>query len=1499
MAAVNKNTDLTGPSCSDSSVSKLEFSDPLFLHPTDTSSTPIISFKLSGTENYKVWSCAMTLALQTKNKVGFVNGNCKKPETDVSLQEQWERCNSVVLSWILSSVSEELYLGQIFSNNAKIVWDELKETYDKVDGSVTFNLHHRINSLTQSGLSLSEYYHKLNSLWRQFDSLVNLPVCTCESSIRLKEHNQLIKLMQFLMGLDEVYAPVRSNILTSDPIPDVKTAFSILSRDESHRNSHVSGVTNKSTSTAFVTKPNEWTNKNNQNNKRFNRNTNLVCKYCNMNGHTIDRCYEIVGYPPGFKKKTSNNAGTSNQSSVSVKSDQCAGSSFPFTSDQVQKLMSLISNKPETSELQSCAAGKTVMSNHVFSFLKCRFFNFNTDISTYSTYVGLIIDSGASQHMTHNAKMLFDVINVSHLNLTVAHPNGTVAQVNQVGNFKLTEKLILKDVLVVPGYHVSLISVHKLSKDNKVKVIFDESKCLIQDSTQEFLLGTGSERGGLYYFDSEKRLVNNNIVSCVLSKCIWHNRLGHPSDQVLGILKTKLNIENIASIEPCEVCHKAKQTRESFPLSEHKSSNLGDLVHLDVWGPYKVSSREGYKYFLTVVDDYTRAVWLFLLKGKHEVLDHVEMFYKLLKTQFDKSVKVFRSDNGTEFINKSFESFTVSNGIIHQTSCVYTPQQNGIVERKHRHLLNVARSLMFQGGLPLNMWSECVLTSTYLINRLPTAVLNGKSPYELIYNTQPNLSHLKSFGCLCFATILNNKDKFSSRSEKCVFVGYSFNKKGYKLYSLDNKCMIFSRDVKFYETVYPFKNESLTTDYVFKQNEIDCINFFDEIHIPKENSADEPNDEERENTNSGGTIGSLETADTSTSSKDLSYTQHLDITQSLDESQVLGSSDKVSQNSESAALNDVYDLSEGEDKNNSDSLVLSNVNSEVSTTIRKSNRPSKLRAKLGEYELDGKVKYGIDRVVNYSVLTPENYVFSTNLNKIVEPKTFAEASVDNRWIEAMNQEMEALNRNGTWKITELPSNRKPIGCKWVYKVKYKSNGEVERFKARLVAKGYNQKEGIDYEETFSPVVKIVTVRCLLSVAVQNKWPIYQLDINNAFLYGELVEDVYMTLPDGYFSKSDNRVCKLLKSLYGLKQAPRKWNEKLTQVLLENGFEQSKSDYSLFTKSKNDLFLVVLVYVDDILVTGNNEVEINKFKGFLSSKFLIKDLEKLKYFLGIEVLENGHGGLCLNQRKYCLELLSEFGMLACKPENTPLGGQLSWMVSKGNCKSDKPLVGINNYQKLVGKLIYLTLTRPDISYAVHCLSQFMHAPLESHLKLAFKVLRYLKGSPGTGISFNPSESLCLKAFADSDWAKCRMTRRSVTGYTVFLGSNLVSWKSKKQSVVARSSAEAEYRAMCTVTCEVIWVLKILDELKVNIELPISVNCDNSSALQIAANPVFHEQTKHFGIDLYFLREKVAAGLIKTVKIKSEENVADLFTKGLSTKIHKGFCDELGLINLYSK
>ncbi|XP_071729158.1 uncharacterized protein [Rutidosis leptorrhynchoides] len=838
-------------------------------------------------------------------------------------------------------------------------------------------------------MSLSDYYHGLNTLWKQYDAMVKLPSCTCAAAPEFQNHNKILKLNRFLMGLDDGFMHIRSNLLLRDPIPDVKTAFAVISREESHRSI------------------------------------------------------------------------TSNQSSSK-------GQNTAFLS-QVRNIGSNQSN------------------------------NNNNNINEYNR--------GPNS-------------NLKYFNLKISHSNGTVAKIRKIENLKLSNDITLYDVLVVPGNCVSLLSVSKMTTDSNLFVGFDNQKCYIQDLKSRNILGTCSIHKGLYVFDNkEGEFLSYLVIPQVLFYTFCQN---------------KLNIDKKDIEISCEICLKAKQTRDPFPLSEHKTTELGDLLHMDLWGPYRVVSKEGYS------------------------------------TQFNKKVKIIRTDNGTEFVNFQMSNLINSLGIIHQTTIPYTPQQNEVAERKHRHLLNIPRLM-----------------------KVP--MMKGEDYQMKIARCQPLL-------------------------------------------------------------------------------------------LP---AGPEP---------------------------------------------------------------------------------------------RRSDRQSTFPRKDDDYIIEGKVKYGIEKVVNYSNLSHNNYCFISSLNKSTELKTYSQAVTDPNWQAAMNDEMEALYRNNTWVLTELPSGRKPIGCRWIYKIKYRSTGEIERYKARLVAKGYSQKEGIDYDETFSPVVKMVNVRY----------------INNAFLYGDLTEDVYMELPQGYFPENE-------------------------------------------TNSSGSLFMALLVYVDDIVITD------------------------------------------------------EFGLVGCKPVGAPLEANLT--ISSEPTKSDPLLDNVTEFQKLIGKLIYLTMTRPDISFSVQCLSQFMHSPLQSHLKIALRLLRYLKASLGKGVLITKSDSNSLVAYLEADWGKCTSTRKSVTGYAVFFCNSLVSWKSKKQATVSRSSTESEYRAMASVTCEILWIIKILTDLHCNNLLPVRLFYDNRSAIQLAANPVFHERSKHFEIDLHVVRQKSVSGVIEIVNIDSEKQIADIFIKGLGINQHNFFCDHLNLVDMF--
>lgn len=384
----------------------------------------------------------------------------------------------------------------------------------------------------------------------------------------------------------------------------------------------------------------------------------------------------------------------------------------------------------------------------------------------------------------------------------------------------------------------------------------------------------------------------------------------------------------------------------------------------------------------------------------------------------------------------------------------------------------------------------------------------------------------------------------------------------------------------------------------------------------------------------------------------------------------------------------------------------------------------------------------------------------------------------------------------------------------------------------------------------------------------------------------------MTPPPGYNPKGKNLVCRLQKSLYGLKQASRQWFEKFSTTLKEAGFIQSAVDYSLFTSSHGSCFTAVLVYVDDVIITGNDNATISHLKSFLNSKFRIKDLGLLKYFLGIEVARSATG-LFLSQRKYLLDILKDTGFLDSKPAPFPMEQHLRLVAN-----DEAPLINPESYRRLVGRLIYLTITWPDLTYSVHMLSQFMHKPGKSHLDAAHRVLRYLKGTPNHGFLLPSTCNLQLSAYSNSDWASCPTSRRSTTGYITFLGASPISWCTKKQSTVARSSAEAEYRSMATTSCELTWLKYLLTDLGVTHPKPMELHCDNQAALHIAANPVFHERTKHIELDCHLIREKIQSGLISTAYVPSRCQLADIFTKPLGREQFLFLLSKLGVSDLHS-
>ncbi|RVX17820.1 Retrovirus-related Pol polyprotein from transposon RE1 [Vitis vinifera] len=817
--------------------------------------------------------------------------------------------------------------------------------------------------------------------------------------------------------------------------------------------------------------------------------------------------------------------------------------------------------------------------------------------------------------------------------------------------------------------------------------------------------GIGRESQGLYHLTSD-----SSPAICISTDAplLIHNRLGHPS--LSKFQKMVPRFSTLSSL-PCESCQLGKHTRVSFPKRlNNRAKSPFELVHTDVWGPCRTASTLGFQYFVTFIDDYSRS---------------------------------------------QFTSFMSHHGILHQSSCAHTPQQNGVAERKNRHLVETARTLLLHNHVPFRFWGGRCSYACYLINRMPSSVLHDQIPHSLLFPDQP-LYFLppRVFGCTCFVHILTpGQDKLSAKAMKCLFLGYSRLQKGYRCYSLETHRYFISADVTFFEDS-PFFS---TTSESLPVSEV--------LPIPIVSPPD-------------------------------------------------------------AMPLDHFRF-----------IIVALVSLLLSLFLRH----------LLTHFLS--LRLHLPRLCLLLMTYPLLFGKSTH-----------EALSHPGWRQAMVDEMAALHSNGTWDLVVLPSGKSTVGCRWVYAVKVGPDGQVDRLKARLVAKGYTQVYGSDYGDTFSLLPRLLLSACFCP------W----------LLCGE-----------------SGLVCRLRRSLYGLKQSPRAWFSRFSSVVQEFGMLRSTADHSVFYHHNSlGQCIYLVVYVDDIVITGSDQDGIQKLKQHLFTHFQTKDLGKLKYFLGIEIAQSS-SGVVLSQRKYALDILEETGMLDCKPVDTPMDPNVKLVPGQG-----EPLGDPGRYRRLVGKLNYLTITRPDISFPVSVVSQFLQSPCDSHWDAVIRILRYIKSTPGQGVLYENRGHTQVVGYTDADWAGSPTDRRSTSGYCVFIGGNLISWKSKKQDVVARSSAEAEYRAMALATCELIWLRHLLQELRFGKDEQMKLICDNQAALHIASNPVFHERTKHIEVDCHFIREKIASGCVATSFVNSNDQLADIFTKSLRGPRIKYICNKLGAYDVYA-
>ncbi|RVW51141.1 Retrovirus-related Pol polyprotein from transposon TNT 1-94 [Vitis vinifera] len=1339
------------------------------------SGSPMItSEKLVGSENYLSWSASVELWFMGQGyEDHLVTQEADIPEVD---RVQWRKIDAQLCSVLWQSVDPRILLHLQAYKTCFKFWTQAKGLYTN-DIQRLYKVTSAIVHLSQQDLDLSTYIGQIASLKEQFLTVMPLTPDVGAQQTQLDKFFMVLTLI----GLRPDLEPIRDQILGSSSVPSLDDVFArLLLVPEVEANVLIAPIAINLATLAIVA---------------ISYMEDLLALPI-WPSPLILRCLSLRA-PPHLRHL---------RLPISYMEDLLALPIWP------SPLILRLPQPPSSSASQTSQASIASVAQPG---------NASACLTHTSSLGPWILDSGASDHLSGNKDLFSSITTTSDLP-TVTLANGSQTVAKGIGLALPLPSLPLTSVLYTPECPFNLISISKITRTLNCSITFSDKFVTLQDRSTGKTIGIGRESQGLYHLTSD-----SSPAVCISTDAplLIHNRLGHPS--LSKFQKMVPRFSTLSSL-PCESCQLGKHTRVSFPKRlNNRAKSPFELVHTDVWGPCRTASTLGFQYFVTFIDDYSRCTWLFLMKNRAELFSIFQKFYTEIQTQFNISIRVLRSDNAREYFSAQFTSFMSHHGILHQSSCAHTPQQNGVAERKNRHLVETARTLLLHSHVPFRFWGDAVLTACYLINRMPSSVLHDQIPHSLLFPDQP-LYFLppRVFGCTCFVHILTpGQDKLSAKAMKCLFLGYSRLQKGYRCYSLETHRYFISADVTFFEDSPFFSptSESLPVSEVLP------------IPIVSPPDAMPPRP--------------LQV-----------YHRRPRVVAPLPFPEAPADSLPIPSASPAPALPSPNDLP---------------------IAVRKGTRSTRN-------------PHPIYNFLSYHRLSSPYSAFVSAISSVSLPKSTHEALSHPGWRQAMVDEMAALHSNGTWDLVVLPSGKSTVGCRWVYAVKVGPDGQVDRLKARLVAKGYTQVYGSDYGDTFSPVAKIASVRLLLSMAAMCSWPLYQLDIKNAFLHGDLAEEVYMEQPPGFVAQGESGlVCRLRRSLYGLKQSPRAWFSRFSSVVQEFGMLRSTADRLVFYHHNSlGQCIYLVVYVDDIVITGSDQDGIQKLKQHLFTHFQTKDLGKLKYFLGIEIAQSS-SGVVLSQRKYALDILEETGMLDCKPVDTPMDPNVKLVPGQG-----EPLGDPGRYRRLVGKLNYLTITRPDISFPVSVVSQFLQSPCDSHWDAVIRILRYIKSTPGQGVLYQNRGHTQVVGYTDADWAGSPTDRRSTSGYCVFIGGNLISWKSKKQDVVARSSAEAEYRAMALATCELIWLRHLLQELRFGKDEQMKLICDNQAALHIASNPVFHERTKHIEVDCHFIREKIASGCIATSFVNSNDQLADIFTKSLRGPRIKYICNKLGAYDVYA-
>ena len=1039
------------------------------------------------------------------------------------------------------------------------------------------------------------------------------------------------------------------------------------------------------------------------------------------------------------------------------------------------------------------------------------------------------IDSGCSNHMTYN-KRLFSSYTSDHPS-AVELGNGNKAEVRGKGTVEIyisvhgkRVKCVLQNVLHVPDLGYQLLSVPTFDKSG-LNTAFHSLRCWITKDSN--LLATGTMTKSLYELDVHSTSAEQGFLAAS-TEC-WHHRLAHIQPAAIAEMANStavrgLEIRGSYKAITCSGCVLGKGHRAAIPKkSNNRSTRLLELVHSDVNGPIEVPSLGGSRYFVTFIDDFSRWTSLYTMKAKSETFSCFQRFHAEAERHTGAKISSVNVIKRTSKTADQLKTLRTDNGGEYISNEFKTYlQDHGI-----RHQLTVAYTPQ-QNGVAERMnrtLMDCVRSL------LHTAQLEKKFWAEAlataVYIRNRVISRSLPKNTTPYQRWMGQTPDLSNLrvfGSKCWFVLPKIKVQKLDARSKEGIMIGYSQQSKGYKIWDPESSSLVVSrDVTFDENSVDSL----EIPLPTSNcSASDvavPGGEVKEEVEDNIDLEKENPVETNP--------DHTDIT------------DKSSTSSNDEETENIF-----QDAQDAPQL----------------RRSSRVRRQTGEW-------WKATGLLSQAV--PSHDV----------PKSFKAATTPENigfWQPGIDREHECLIKNQTWSLVDYEPGMKILPCKYVFKIK------ETKAKVRLVALGCLQLSGIDYNETFAPVVTIVTIRLIFAIAAALDLEIEQMDVVTAFLNGDLNEDIYMAIPEGLKNSSNaNKVCKLLKSLYGLKQSPRMWYFKMHEFLLGIGFISSPNDPCLYFRHSSSGIVLIALYVDDLLIAGSSRSEIKFIKDKLSQRFEMKDMGAAKVILGIEILrDRSNRRLFINQSEYTKNILERFGMINSKPVATPMDRSYHDKVIENS-----EAAGNVPYRQVIGSLMYLMITtRPDIAYAIGKLSQHNQNPRVHDWISAKRVLRYVNGTRNLGILYDHSKPLTIEGYSDADWGGCKTSRKSTSGNIFLVAGGAISWRSKKQTCVATSTCEAEYIASCLAAKESIWLARLFCNLQ-NLKSPprVSIKIDNGGAIDTANNTSINQRNKHIDLQYHFVRDTVQSNQICLEYCPSTDQLADSLTKPLDRILFEKF------------